>query len=202
MRLLKRFFSNKILLGLTLGFLLAGIGILSLCIGSTYVSPAKVIAALFGRNRGTPETRIVLYVRLPRTLAALTAGVGLAVSGAVFQSVLNNPLASSGIMGVNAGGGVMSLVAAAALPTAFYARPLFAFAGAVGAALLVYFLAVKSGAGRTTIVLAGVAVSAFLTAIIDVLVTVFPALGVDRLTFTVGGFSGVTMNAEIGRAHV
>ena len=83
---------GRILAGLLLLTLLSAV--LSLCLGSTLLSPALVPQALFGEVDGTVEGQIIQYVRLPRTCGCLLAGMALAVSGAVIQSVLSNPLAA------------------------------------------------------------------------------------------------------------
>ena len=70
--------------------------------------------------RDAPEAakKIMLYIRLPRTCAALLAGSALAVAGAVIQTVLHNPLASPGILGVNSGAGLAVAVVCAIVPAA------------------------------------------------------------------------------------
>ena len=80
--------------------------LLSVCLGAAKISPAELLSALFSGGQ-TPAAGIVRYVRLPRTAACLAAGAALAVSGAIIQSVLANPLASPNIIGVNAGAGLM-----------------------------------------------------------------------------------------------
>lgn len=171
--------------------LLVALTVISLCVGSVHVRFADVFRALFSSDLDA-DARIVRYIRLPRTLAALTAGASLAVAGVLLQTVLNNPLASGSVIGVNAGSGVMVIVAAVFVPAAFVLRPLFAFIGALAAALAVYAFAARTGAGKSTVILSGIAVSAFLSAVIDLIVTLYPHAGVDRLAFTVGGFSGVS----------
>ena len=61
--------------------------------------------------------RILLHVRLPRTLAAALAGVALAASGAVIQTVMGNPLAGPNLIGVNAGAGLAAVLCTAMFPT-------------------------------------------------------------------------------------
>ncbi|MDE7299816.1 MAG: iron ABC transporter permease, partial [Lachnospiraceae bacterium] len=73
----------------------------SLCLGSIHFSPAQLVRLLMGGGDRIGRS-ILLYARLPRTLAALFSGAALAVSGAVLQNVLDNRLASPGIIGVNA----------------------------------------------------------------------------------------------------
>ncbi|MCI8435558.1 MAG: iron ABC transporter permease [Clostridia bacterium] len=198
MHISKKFFIHKGVWAALAVLLLLGLTLLSLCVGSVNLSLAEVFGAL--ADVDSPAARIVLYVRLPRTLAALVAGAALAAAGVLLQTVLNNPLASGSVIGVNAGSGMMVVLAAAFFPTAFIARSLFAFVGAFGAAMAVYAFAVRTGASKSTVILSGIAVSAFLSAIIDLVVTLFPHVGIDRLAFTVGGFSGVGMRAVVPAA--
>ena len=142
----------------------------------------------------TPETagRIFWYVRLPRTLACLLAGAALAVSGAVIQGVLHNKLASPGIIGVNAGAGLAVTVCCAAGFLSGWAVAGAAFAGAMAAVLLVVGLARKTGASRTTVILAGVAVNAVLNALSEALTRLIPEIAMMSSEFRVGGFSAVS----------
>ena len=91
---------------LILSAVLVGSAVLSICIGTVKITPQQILRALFSGERDTPEARIILYSRLPRTVACILAGAGLAVSGAIIQAVLANRLASPGIIGVNAGAGL------------------------------------------------------------------------------------------------
>ena len=79
--------------------------VLSLCMGAARLSLAQLWQAVCGGAGGTAGY-IFWYARLPRTAACLLAGGALAVSGGVIQSVLHNPLASPGIIGINAGAGL------------------------------------------------------------------------------------------------
>ena len=171
--------------------LLAALG--SLWFGSVRVSPAEVLSALLGRGGGSTAAKIVLYSRLPRTCAALLAGAALAVSGALIQTVLNNPLASPGIIGVNSGAGLAVAVLCAAVPEAQRLSPLAAFGGAVLGVALVLGLSERTGASRMTLVLAGVAISNLFGAGIDAVVTLVPDALSGVSDFRIGGFHGVTM---------
>ena len=170
---------------------LAALG--SLWFGSVRVSPGEVLSALLGRSAGSTAAKIVLYSRLPRTCAALLSGAALAVSGAVIQTVLNNPLASPGIIGVNSGAGLAVAVLCAAAPSAQRLSPFAAFGGAVVGVLLVLGLAERTGASRMTLVLAGVAISNLFSAGIDAVVTLVPDALTGVTDFRIGGFHGVTM---------
>lgn len=170
---------------------LAALG--SLWFGSVRVSPGEVLTALLGRGGGSTAAKIVLYSRLPRTCAALLSGAALAVSGAVIQTVLNNPLASPGIIGVNSGAGLAVALLCAIAPTAQRLSPFAAFGGAVVGVLLVLGLAERTGASRMTLVLAGVAISNLFSAGIDAVVTLAPDALTGVTDFRIGGFHGVTM---------
>lgn len=163
----------------------------SLCVGAGGLSSAELWQALLHPGAGTRAAAILYLVRLPRLLACVLCGGALAVSGLLIQTVLHTPLASPGILGVNAGAGFAVVLAAFWFPAAFLPRVAAAFIGALAAVLLVYAVAHKTGASRLTIVLAGVAVSSLLSAAGDALLTINPAAIMDKAGFAMGGFSGV-----------
>lgn len=135
---------------------------------------------------------IFRYVRLPRTVACLLAGSGLAVSGVVIQSVLANKLASPGIIGVNAGAGFAVTVCCALGFLSGWAIAGSAFVGALVAVTLIVGTAQKMNASRTTVILGGVAINSFLNAGSEAIITLFPDVGALSGEFRVGGFSAVT----------
>jgi iron complex transport system permease protein len=138
---------------------------------------------------------IVLQVRLPRVLLALVVGGGLSVSGVLFQGSLRNPLADPYIIGVSAGA---SLGATAGLLffipqglVGFGALPLFAFAGAMLATWIVSRLGQQRGRLEpTTLILAGVAVSAVLTAMVSLLMVLRIQNLQDVYVWLMGSLSG------------
>lgn len=164
--------------------------VLSLCIGSAKISIREAVSALQNGSL-TPDSRILFYVRLPRALAAVLSGAALAVSGVLLQNVLNNALAAPNIIGVNAGAGFAVLFLLAVFPTATAFLPFAAFFGALFASLLIYAVAAKSGASRTTITLAGVALSSVFTAGSNGIKTFFPDTIYNSSSFFIGGFSGI-----------
>ncbi|WP_286081097.1 FecCD family ABC transporter permease [Parablautia intestinalis] len=166
---------------------------LSLWTGSVALSPARVLDVLTGKDTSSTAARIIFYSRLPRTCAAFLAGAALAVAGMVIQTVLNNPLASPGVIGVNSGAGFAVALVCAVFPAAGQYTPLVALSGALIAALLVTGLSWRTGASRITVVLAGVAISALFGAGIDAVVTLVPEALDGVADFRVGGFTGVTM---------
>lgn len=168
----------------------------SLRLGSQSYSLAQLWAALVQPQANDPVARILLYVRLPRTVASLLAGAALGVSGALIQAVLNNAMASPNIIGVNAGAGFFAMTAAAFLPTAASkVMPAAAFLGALATALFIYALAARAGLSRTNLILAGVTVSSILTAGLNALKLLLPTGAVMESAFMMGGFKDVTLAA-------
>lgn len=168
--------------------------LLSISVGSSKIPLSEVVSALFDGNCISKEFQIINYVRIPRTFAAILAGCALSLSGLILQSVLNNTIAGPGIIGVNSGAGLFVTLITALFPAYLQFTPIAAFAGALGATLLVYTIALKTGASRMTIVLSGVAVSSVLGAITDTVLIIFPDTAISRTSFLIGGLSGVTTN--------
>lgn len=169
-------------------------GIASLSLGAVSVPPSEVVQALLGGLEGTPQAQIVLYSRLPRTCGCLLAGAALAVSGVLIQTVLHNPLAAPNVIGVNSGAGLMVALCCAIAPTAVWVVPFAAFAGALAGALLVFFIARRTGASRMTLILSGIAISGMFSAGIDTVVTVFPDALNGYSDFRIGSFSNLAMS--------
>ena len=165
----------------------------SLCLGAVYLSPAELLRPLLGGD-DSAAYRILFYSRVPRTCGSLLAGAALAVSGAVIQSVLNNPLAAPNIIGVNTGAGLAVTLLCAAAPTAVALVPAAAFLGALGSVLLVLGIGERTGASKMTLVLAGVAISSVLGAGIDTVVTLVPDALVGYSDFRIGGLANVPMS--------
>lgn len=116
-----------------------------------------------------PDSRsfnlVVFTFRLPRILTAFLVGMALATSGAILQGITRNPLAEPGILGVNAGAGLVAvsiIVWFRDVPMSLL--PFFAFGGALLVALTIYILAWKSGGSSPIrLILIGVALAAMLT---------------------------------------
>lgn len=163
-----------------------------LVLGSASISLKQLAAAALGGGEAGVR-QVLLYVRLPRTLAAVLAGAALACSGAVIQSVMNNPLAGPNLIGVNSGAGLAAALCTAFFPGSVWAMPTAAFLGALGACLLIYGIAKVSGASRMTLVLAGIAISSVLSAGIDAVVTLVPDAVMGVSAFRIGSLDGVTL---------
>lgn len=172
-----------ILLLITLAF--------SVLLGSSDINALKTLCNPFSADKTSAEYRIIFYVRLPRAAAAVLCGSALAVSGVIIQAVLNNAMASPGVIGVNAGAGLAAAIVTAVFPSAVFLIPPAAFFGALAACLLIYSIAAKTGASRITVTLAGLTVSSILTAGINIVKTIYPNSVYNMTAFSVGGLSVV-----------
>ena len=130
-----------------------------------------------------------MNIRLPRTIVALLVGVNLSLSGAVLQAVMKNPLADPHIIGISSGAGLTGILVLLLLPEYGALVTPAAFVGAMGAAVLIYLLAWKNGIRPVRIILAGVAVSAFLGAGISALMILYSDRVHSALMWMVGGLS-------------
>lgn len=175
------------------------IGLLS---GSTRLSLNDFNEIIKGGIGTTVQGRILLYVRLPRTLASLICGGALAVSGAVIQNVLNNRLASPGIIGVNAGAGLAVTLCCAFGIVGGFRLSLFAFLGAFLTVAAVSLGAKRWGASRGTVILLGVAVNSLLAAASDAVVTLIPEVSIMSNDFKIGEFSAVTYEKLVPSAII
>ncbi len=137
---------------------------------------------------------IILYVRLPRILMAGLVGAALSVAGAAYQGLFRNPLADPYLIGVAPGAGLGATIGFLVPFTfpwmGFGLIPLFAFIGALGAVAIVYALArVGKTLPITTLILAGVAIGSFLSAMTSYLFTLFGRDLHGIIFWLMGGFS-------------
>ncbi|RNL84179.1 FecCD family ABC transporter permease [Halostreptopolyspora alba] len=164
----------------------------SLTLGSHELSPAEVARTLVGAPAEPGHAFIVNSVRLPRALTAALVGAALAVSGAVLQALVRNPLASPDVIGVNSGAGlVVVFTLVTALPAAVV--PVGAFVGATVTAFVVYALTWRSGVSGTRLVLVGIGVNAVASALTTLLIVRYP---VDRVSLAVWWQAGTLHGAE------
>ncbi|MFE9628381.1 FecCD family ABC transporter permease [Streptomyces sp. NPDC006527] len=155
----------------TLVVTLVAVAALSLAVGARALSPAEVWHGLFAApepdQRLTEIRLIVQTVRVPRTVLAIVAGVALGIGGALIQGYTRNPIADTGLLGVNTGA---SFAVVAAISLFGFTNPFqyvwFAFLGAAIAGVVVFGLAsIGRGAGNPlTLALAGQGVAVFLAA--------------------------------------
>lgn len=156
--------------------------------GAVSISLEDIWRYLFHGFDG-PMKEVIWSIRLPRTLVAALVGVNLALSGAILQGVMRNPLADPHIIGVSSGAGLLGIVILILFPQAWPLLTPAAFVGASIAAAIIYLLAWKQGVQPVRIILAGVAVSAFLGSGISALLTFYSDRVNGALVFLVGGLA-------------
>ena len=153
--------------------------------GSVEISSAQIF---FGVEDET-KRQILENIRLPRTLVAMLVGVNLSLSGAILQAVMKNPLADPHIIGISSGAGLFGIFVMMIFSDAGALMTPAAFLGAMLAAALIYILAWKDGIRPIRVILAGVAVSAFLGAGISALLIFYSDKVHGALLWMVGGLS-------------
>ncbi len=132
-------------------------------------------------------TTIIWDIRLPRVLLALIIGASIAISGALLQAVMGNPLADPGLTGVTSGAAAFVLLILLANPELTHLIPIAAFVGGLIAAAIVYALAWRrTGITPITIILSGVAVNALCGGVIGFLSILYS----DRLPSAVQWMNG------------
>lgn len=182
--------------------LLVAVALIAITQGAADIPVRTTLGLLFDRlpfitiEQDVPATwdRIVLDVRLPRIIAAGLVGAALAYSGTSYQGVFRNPLADPFLLGVASGAGFGAAIAIVSpLPSSAYGFgwvPVFAFAGAIATVSLVYAAARSApGSQGTTLILAGVALSAVLSAGISFMLLTGGERAQPILSFIFGGFN-------------
>jgi iron complex transport system permease protein len=152
--------------------------LLSIAVGAVFIPPATLARMILSGMPGLavpaewPETftTIVFRIRLPHTMLIMLTGAALSGSGAAYQGLFRNPLADPYLIGVASGAGLGAVLAMSyRWPSdlfGFYTIPAFAFMGALLTVVLVYALSRSAGsAPTTTLILAGVAIGSFATAL-------------------------------------
>jgi ABC-type Fe3+-siderophore transport system, permease component len=138
--------------------LTAALLILQVGTGEFAISPKDTVSSLLGI--GSPQHDFIVWtLRLPRALIGWLVGLCLAVSGTILQGVTRNPLASPGVVGLNAGAGLAAVAVIVWLDIPLGWLPAFAFAGALTVAFLSYALAWRKGISPVRMVLVGIGVA-------------------------------------------
>jgi len=169
-------------------------------VGAVPISPSELLRVLglapgSGSTADPVKEAIIFQLRLPRVVAATLVGASLAVAGAAFQALFRNPMADPYVIGVSSGASLgATLAMLLALDFRFLgigAVPVLAFAAALVTVVLVYHLA-KTGhvVSTFTLLLAGIAVGSFLSALVS-LVVYFSGERLHQVVFwLMGGFGG------------
>ncbi|OCA81150.1 iron ABC transporter permease [Pradoshia sp. D12] len=158
---------------IALFILIITVSLISLNIGKVSISPAEVWQTIVGN--GTAKQELVLFeIRLPAILLAILVGAGMAISGAVLQTVAQNELAEPGILGINAGAGLAVLIYITVFQSTLgsqsqigtFIMPFFAFAGAMLTAVLILALSWKKGLHTIRLLLVGIGINAGFSAVL------------------------------------
>ena len=194
--------------GVAAAFLVAAT-LVSALVGAADLNPVATIAALADQipfvhlpSSLSPLDRAVLFdIRLPRIVLGIMVGALLSVAGAGYQGVFRNPLVDSGLLGASAGAGLGATLAIVYLggvgPSAV---PVAAFAGSLAGVTIAYLSGAVGGSGTATLLLAGVAVGLFLTAV-QTYILQRSAQDLQQVySWLLGSLSGATWSqaAEIG----
>lgn len=138
----------------------------SMIVGDFPISLPDLFYALTGR--GTSATNFIVYdLRLPRTVTGMLVGLCFGISGAVFQSMIRNPLATPDIIGVTSGASAAAVFAILGLGLSGIVISVFAFGGALLIAVLIYLLAYRGGMSGYRFVLIGIGMAAVMSALIE-----------------------------------
>lgn len=186
----RRLLTLLLLAGLVVAFFL------NIRLGHVSLTNLQVLQALTGEGDSTFR-RIILEIRLPRALLGLLVGGGLALSGSVFQALLRNPLAEPYILGISGGsaaGAVLVLSLGLASQSSVF-LPAAAFGGALLAIFLVFRVAASADRGLDVrvLLLAGVVVGAFFTAVIALILSISEAQAVrSAILWMMGSLAGAS----------
>ncbi|BBD89426.1 iron chelate uptake ABC transporter family permease subunit [Staphylococcus caprae] len=176
---------NSIRYGIVILILLVST-LFSLCIGSVMIDPIHAIAGLF-----TQDDFILNEYRIPRTLLGLVIGSSLAISGAVIQGVIRNPLASPDVIGITKGASLAAVIIIMIFPSApLFVLPLGSFAGALIISLILSFLISKFDVKGSKLALIGLAIGAICTAIVQFLLIRNPMDANNALIWLTGSLYG------------
>ena len=185
-----------------LACLLVVAAVLAAGVGSVPVPPSSFLRLALHqmglRSVALPDQRdvtIIVFLRLPRVVAAILVGASLAVCGVVMQGLFRNPMASPEILGISAGGslGAVIGITTGLASLSLLALPLLTVCGALVSATLIYLLSTSRGGGTSLlfIVIAGMAISSLFNGLTSALLLFSKQYEVSQYVFwTMGGLDG------------
>jgi len=177
----------------------------SITLGAADITPEVVFAALFSFDQSEFDHLIIQTVRLPRVLAGALVGAGLAVAGAIMQGLTRNPLADSGILGINAGAAFAVVLAVYMLGNP--SLSVYAIAALIGAAIAAVFVYGIGSMGRggptpLRLTLAGVILTAFVSSLTTAIL-IQDQETLDQIRFwTAGSLAGREMPLLVQTAPI
>lgn len=189
---------------------LAGFALLSVGFGAVEISPVQALAITAGKiglelpfEYTARQEAVLLFIRLPRVILGLIIGAGLAICGAVLQSLFRNPLADPALIGTSSGAALavsVSIVLGETFTVSFlsfnapYLLPFAAFFGGLAATIFIYRVGKRGGAANVmTMLLAGIAVNAFAVAGIGLMSFLATDAQLRNIMFwSLGSFGGAS----------
>lgn len=161
---------------------------ISLMNGAMQISGSEIWNIVINPGNSAAD-QIIWNIRMPRTIVGALVGSNLALAGAILQGIMRNPLADPHIIGISSGAGLAGVVILILYPNLEYLVTPFAFVGAMATSICIYLLAWKNGIKPIRIILAGVAISAFLNAGISGLMVFYSDRVNGALMWMVGGLA-------------
>ncbi|ELH8548019.1 iron chelate uptake ABC transporter family permease subunit [Staphylococcus pseudintermedius] len=174
---------------LIIGLLIVG-AILSLSAGAVWISPIAVIKEVW-----SGDNFILSEFRVPRMLLGILVGAALAISGAVIQGVIRNPLASPDVIGITKGASLAAVIVIIVLPTApLFVLPVASFIGALVISLILSLLISWQGIKGSQLALIGMAIGAVAMALVQYLLIRNPMEANIALVWLTGSLFGRSMD--------
>ena len=176
---------------LLLSVLAAAAALLGISVGSSGASPKEVLRVVVGSSPDGDVLRDILWkIRLPRVLFAMAVGAALSLGGLVFQALLRNPLAEPYILGISGGAAIGAIIGILLGFSRFPGVSLTAFSGSIATLCLILFMSSGSILRKETLLLSGVMVNAFCSAIIMFLVSLTQDARLHNILFWLMGDMG------------
>lgn len=167
--------------------------LLDIMLGSSKIPMKDVLVNLFSEQKNETISMVLWKIRIPRAIVAFATGATLAASGTLIKAVMKNPLADTGLLGIQSGATLVAMILILVVPQYYHLLPLGAFIGGLLVYFLLTLLAYKDGIKPVRLVLSGVAISGFLGSFIG-LITIYNSDKIQSaLSWLNGSLSGVTM---------
>jgi iron complex transport system permease protein len=165
-----RLHRRSLVAGIAMAGIIAAVALWALMAGDFVLSPARVLATLFGQGQGS-ENFVILNLRLPRVLTGIFAGMAFGVAGALLQSLARNPLASPDIIGFDSGAALGAVTTVVVLGATGFGVAVGAMVGGVAAALVVLGASWDRGLAPIRLVLVGIGIGLCLYAAVQFLLS-------------------------------
>ena len=176
---------------LLLSVLAVATALLGISVGSSGASPKEVLRVVVGSSPDGDVLRDILWkIRLPRVLFAMAVGAALSLGGLVFQALLRNPLAEPYILGISGGAAIGAIIGILLGFSRFPGVSLTAFSGSIATLCLLLFMSSGNVLRKETLLLSGVMVNAFCSAIIMFLVSLTQDARLHNILFWLMGDMG------------